>query len=457
MKSQAQNSIQLIVGQYLKAAIPVHGNCISPVFDWAQMIVIVDFTPRVKKKNTGSSRSRKVVSLRGIPSGGRANHLEQLGVEVLLCGAVSSELAQLLSNKGIRVVSGIMGEVENIIEAFRSDCISNPEFTMPGWRGCCCSSGGKRRRRHGRHKQESHLNKPKIYEAVTTSHLRLAVASGKGGTGKTTLATNLAMAATKAGYKTQLLDCDVEAPNAHLFLKSTDKSSCAVRVKIPVIDESKCTACGECGRVCEFSAVVSLKTKPLLFPELCHSCGGCVLICPEGAITETERDVGMLSISQSQGLDFVSGKMNIGEAMSPPIIKAVRANAASEGLVIIDAPPGSSCPAIEAIRGVDYVVLVTEPTPFGVNDLDIAVKTVKKLGLPFGVIINRCAPGLELAKEYCESNDIKILAEFPDDPRVREAYSRGELAISVSSGMQDLYLQLIGEIQKEYSKIAMES
>jgi len=256
----------------------------------------------------------------------------------------------------------------------------------------------------------------------------IAVASGKGGTGKTTVATNLATTAAESGRKVQLLDCDVEAPNSHLFLRPGIERSETVGVPIPKVDEEKCDACGECGKICQYSAIVSLKTKPLVFPELCHGCGGCKLVCPRGAITETPREVGVVEEGPAGDVAFAGGRLRIGEAMAPPLIKAVKERANDDGLVIIDAPPGTSCPVIEALRGADFVLLVTEPTPFGLNDLTIAVDTVRKLGLPFAVVVNRAAPERQSVRIYCDDEGIDILAELPDDRRVAEAYSRGELA-----------------------------
>ena len=223
--------------------------------------------------------------------------------------------------------------------------------------------------------------------------MNVAIASGKGGTGKTTVATNLAVTAAASGREVQVLDCDVEAPNAHLFLKPEIERSEAVSVPVPEVDEEKCTACGECGRICQYSAIVSLKTKPLVFPELCHGCGGCALVCPEGAITEGLREVGVVEEGSAGGVRFAGGKLRIGEAMAPPLIRAVKERALDDALVIVDAPPGTSCPVIEAVRGADFVLLVTEPTPFGLNDLAIAVDTVRKLGLPFAVVVNRAGLG----------------------------------------------------------------
>lgn len=276
----------------------------------------------------------------------------------------------------------------------------------------------------------------------------VAVASGKGGTGKTTVAVNLAVTAARSGRQAALVDCDVEAPNAHLFLRPEIARSDPAFVPVPVVDESKCTACGECGSFCRYSAIVSLKTKPLLFPELCHGCGGCVLVCPTGAITEGRREIGRVDEGHSDGVAFAGGALRIGEAMSPPLIRQVKARAPLEGLVIRDAPPGAACPAVEAVRGADLVLLVTEPTPFGLNDLGIAVETVRRLSIPFGVVVNRASQDRPEARQWCTERGIDVIAEFPDDRRVAEAYSRGCLVIDAVEGVRPLLDVLLGEVER---------
>jgi len=254
----------------------------------------------------------------------------------------------------------------------------------------------------------------------------LAVASGKGGTGKTTVAVNLARAANS---RIQLLDCDVEAPNDHLFLKGKIRDEFPVNVLIPSVDESLCDACGECIEFCEFNAIVSLKTTPLIFPELCHSCGGCVEICPQKAISEVPHRIGEIQISERNNITLIQGRIDIGVAMAPPMIRAVKARLQNGNPVIIDAPPGNSCPVIAAIKDSDYVALVTEPTPFGLHDLKLAVEMTREIKIPFGVIINRVGVGDNRVQEFCDREGIPILAEIPDDRRIAEAYSRGELIV----------------------------
>jgi len=277
----------------------------------------------------------------------------------------------------------------------------------------------------------------------------IAIASGKGGTGKTTVATNLAILAAETGRKVQILDCDVEAPNTHLFLKPEIEGRINVGVPVPDVDEEKCDSCGECARICQFSAIVSLKTKPLVFPELCHGCGGCKRACPTGAIKEQTRVVGQVEQGYAENIVFTGGRLRVGEAMSPPLIREVKKYAIKDALVIIDCPPGTSCPVIEAVSDSDYVVLVTEPTPFGLSDLSLAVQTMRTLCLPFGVVVNRAKPGMDTIRDFCRQEKIEILAEIPDDRSVAEIYSRGELAIRKKNELYPIFLKLFENLEQK--------
>ena len=258
--------------------------------------------------------------------------------------------------------------------------------------------------------------------------MRIAIASGKGGTGKTTIATNLAFTLSKQGREVQLLDCDVEEPNCHIFVKPEIERSEKITVSVPKVDHEKCTGCGICGEVCQYSAIVCLKDKVLVFGEMCHGCGGCMLFCPEEAITEEGREVGQVEIGRAKGFHFAQGRLRVGEVMAPPIIKAVKRAVKPTEIMIIDAPPGTSCPVIESVKDADFVILVTEPTPFGLNDLKLAVDMVRALGLPFAVAINRCDVGDDAVKHYCDAEGIEIILEIPNDRRIAESYSRGEMA-----------------------------
>lgn len=258
--------------------------------------------------------------------------------------------------------------------------------------------------------------------------MRIAIASGKGGTGKTTVATNLAWLVARNGHSVAYLDCDVEEPNGHLFLKPRIECSRPIGRLHPQVDEALCTQCGQCGEICQYSAIVCVAGKVLVHPELCHSCGGCTLVCRPGAITEVVRETGTLESGAAGPVRFLHGVLKIGEAMSSPLIRQVKAAAPETDLVIVDSPPGTSCPVIESVREADTVVLVTEPTPFGLNDLELAVGMVRALRLPFGVVVNRAGLGDRETQEYCRRQGIEVLAEIPDDRRVAEAYSRGDLA-----------------------------
>ncbi len=261
--------------------------------------------------------------------------------------------------------------------------------------------------------------------------IKIAVASGKGGTGKTTLATNLAVSLAAGGRRVLYADCDVEEPNGHIFLKPVISGTERVGIPIPEVDMSRCTACRQCGEICQFSAIVCIDKEVLIFDELCHGCGGCSLVCEEDAIIEVQREIGIIEKGAANGIDFIHGTMRVGEAMSAPLIHAVKEKIPSDGIAILDAPPGTSCPVIEAVRGTDFVLLVTEPTPFGLSDLRLAVEMVRALGLEFGVVINRSDVGNDEVRLYCAREDIPLLLELPDDRRIAEAYSRGHMAIEV--------------------------
>jgi len=276
--------------------------------------------------------------------------------------------------------------------------------------------------------------------------MKIAIASGKGGTGKTTVATNLAWLAAQNGLATAYLDCDTEAPNGHLFLRPIIEECREVVRTIPQVDTTLCTLCGQCGEICQFSAIVCLGQKVLTYPELCHSCGGCQAVCPTHAITEVPRALGTLEIGHSGALRFIQGKMNIGEVTSPPVIRAVKQTAPRADLLIYDAPPGTTCPMMEAVRGSDFVVLVTEPTPFGLHDLRLAIGVVKLLEMNCGVVVNRASADLTEARQLCKQAGIPILAEIPDLLIIAQTYSEGKLAVEAVPGMQRLFAKLLLEL-----------
>lgn len=282
----------------------------------------------------------------------------------------------------------------------------------------------------------------------------ISVASGKGGTGKTTVSTNMALA---LGTEVTFLDCDVEEPNAHLFLKPTIKERTTVSTPIPQVDETKCTACKKCSDICRFSAIAVVGKKVLVFKELCHSCGGCMLVCPEDAITETGRELGEIEVGHRDSINFVHGKMRIGEAMSPPLIKKVREYSSEKHLTLIDAPPGTSCPVISAMNHTDYVLMVTEPTPFGLHDLKLAVEAVKLLGIPAGLIINRSDIGDKAVYDYAKEEQLPILLEIPFDRKIAETYSCGKLIVEEMPEWADKFRGVYRDIRAQLNLVAEES
>ncbi len=278
--------------------------------------------------------------------------------------------------------------------------------------------------------------------------MRISVASGKGGTGKTTVSVNLARV-----FKAQvvLADCDVEEPNAHLFLKKDTLNEEIVSVLVPWVNEELCDSCGECAKICEFSAIVTFGTLPLIFPEMCHACGGCAKVCPVGAIVEQERRIGVVETSHDENITLITGKLDVGVAMAPPLIRAVKDRLPKNTVAILDAPPGTSCPVIAAIRDSDMVLLVTEPTPFGLHDLTLAVDMVRELKLSFGVIVNRMGSGDDRVHDFCQKENIPILLESPDDRKIAEAYSRGILMVDALPEYRNLFEQLAVKIN-DYQK-----
>ena len=275
----------------------------------------------------------------------------------------------------------------------------------------------------------------------------ISVASGKGGTGKTLVATSLVLS-LKDKYSVQLLDCDVEEPNDHIFLKPVITSSEVVCIPVPNVDEEKCTYCGKCAEVCAYNAIAVFPKHVLVFPQLCHGCGACSYLCPEEAITEVEKETGIIVSGQSDGIAFVQGRLNIGEAMPTPVIRKVKDQAKHDGIVIIDVSPGTSCPVVESIKGSDFCLLVTEPTPFGLNDLVLAVETEKKLNIPCGVVINRDGIGNTKVEEYCLKENIPVLFTIQLDTEIARLYSRGITLVEGMPQWKGSFVELFDSIQE---------
>jgi MinD superfamily P-loop ATPase len=276
----------------------------------------------------------------------------------------------------------------------------------------------------------------------------ISIASGKGGTGKTTIAVNLALSLPKGTV--QLIDCDVEEPNSHLFLSPSIHKVTSMGIPVPRIDESKCTYCGKCAQVCEYHAIAVILKNVLVFDELCHGCGACSYLCPEKAIFEMEREIGIVQEGSANGIRFVNGVLNIGEPMASPLIRKVKERIQKNKIVILDAPPGTACPVIETVKGSDFCLLVTEPTPFGLNDLELAVGMLEKLEIAKGVVVNKADVGDREVWDYCQSKNIPILMEIPMDRRIAESYSRGvPIVVEYPSYMQG-FNDLFEKVEKLY-------
>ncbi len=286
----------------------------------------------------------------------------------------------------------------------------------------------------------------------------ISVASGKGGTGKTMVAVSLALAAAEeeAGSRPLLLDCDVEEPNAGLFLDPDYSLQRETGVLVPEVDDDKCTYCGKCAEVCVWNAIAVAGSKTLVFRDMCHGCSSCMLVCPENAIKEILHVTGKIEGGTASSVDFARGVMNIGQAMPVPTISSLLKEylpREREGLVIIDAPPGTSCPVVEAVSRSDYVVLVTEPTPFGLHDLKAAVDVVvNQLGIQTGVIINRDGIGDMKVEEYCNSEKLPVLARIPMDRKIAEVLSEGIPLIQGCPEYGKVFLDILNRIREEMSQ-----
>jgi MinD superfamily P-loop ATPase len=275
--------------------------------------------------------------------------------------------------------------------------------------------------------------------------LIITVASGKGGTGKTTVAVNMALSLENV----QLLDCDVEEPNSHILLQPTITETEPVYTKVPVISEELCVYCGKCSKFCAYNALFVAPKTVMVFPELCHSCGGCMLVCPKDAITETERQIGVIKKGEAKGVEIVYGELNVGEAMAVPLIRAVKNQMKNDKTVIIDAPPGTACSLVASVHKTDYCILVTEPTPFGLHDLKITVQVLKDLGVPMGVVINRAGIGDRKVYEYCEKEKIPLLLEIPFSKKIAELYSRGVPFVAEMPEWKEKFLEILDTIKRQ--------
>ncbi|MEA2089322.1 MAG: ATP-binding protein [Thermoproteota archaeon] len=272
----------------------------------------------------------------------------------------------------------------------------------------------------------------------------LSIASGKGGTGKTTVAVNMALSLENV----QLLDCDVEEPNVHILLHPKIHATKPVYILIPKVDEELCDYCGKCADFCEYNAIFVGSQKVLVFPELCHGCGGCSIVCPKNAIAEEKREIGLVKRGDANGVDVVYGELKISEPMAVPIIDEVKKQVKNNKITLIDAPPGTSCPVIASVYKSDYCLLVTEPTPFGLYDLKMTVEVLRKIEVPFGVIVNRAGIGDRKVYEYCKKEKITILLEIPFDRKIAELYSRGVPFVLEMPVWKERFQSLFHEIKE---------
>lgn len=282
-------------------------------------------------------------------------------------------------------------------------------------------------------------------------NLTIAVASGKGGTGKTTIATNLSNA-LKDKLRVQLIDCDVEEPNSHLFINPSFDEQEDVKILVPEIDADKCKKCGICTEFCQFNAITRMGDQIMTFPELCHGCGGCTYLCPEDAIREVGKTIGRIEKGKANNIEFIHGKLEIGTPLAPPIIKRLKMDIDQDSLTIIDAPPGTSCPVVVTLYDVDFVLLVTEPTLYGLHDLELMVKVVEKLDIPYGVIINRADMGRDNVQQFCQENNIPIMMEVPFKREYAGYYAKGDLIgehdLQFKEELGQIYQQIIRGLKR---------
>jgi len=274
----------------------------------------------------------------------------------------------------------------------------------------------------------------------------VSIASGKGGTGKTTVAVNMALSLKE---RVQLLDCDVEEPNAHIFLQPQIREVRPVYIPVPKVDERLCVHCGKCAEFCQFNAIAVAAGKVVVFPELCHGCGGCRLVCPTGAIAEENRKIGVVKTGVSGGgIDFAYGELDVGEPMPGPVIRELKRNINPRETTIVDSPPGTSCPVIESVYGSDFCILVAEPTPFGLHDLKLMAGVLREIKIPFAVVVNRAGIGDRRVHDYCRKEDISILLEIPYSRRIAELYSQGTPFVRELGEWKDRFSSLFSTVKE---------
>lgn len=277
----------------------------------------------------------------------------------------------------------------------------------------------------------------------------ITVASGKGGTGKTTVTASLVSI-----WKTKVMavDLDVEEPNLHLFLCPEIEEQVIANLEIPSLNSSQCTLCGKCAELCQFKAITMMGKLLLTFGEMCHGCGGCLAICPEEALSPGKRELGEIRRGHAGKADFIMGRLRVGEAMTPPLMNMIKKEVLEKVRdqrrdVIIDAPPGVSCPAVASVLDSDVIVLVTDATPFGFHDFSLAWEAFSPFGKPMGVVINRAGLGSDEVYRFCQGKNLPILTEIPFDRAIAEAYSRGQLIADMSPALHDIFISLENNIR----------
>jgi MinD superfamily P-loop ATPase len=285
---------------------------------------------------------------------------------------------------------------------------------------------------------------------------KIAVASGKGGTGKTTVAVALALALRDTVGSIRFMDCDVEEPNAAMLLQPTIEGEVSVELRTPVVDTARCTGCERCREVCEFNAMAVVNGTAMVFENLCHSCGGCVLACPEDAISERDRRIGRIEFGRKDNIEILTGVLDVSEPMATPVIRALKSRWQDDAPTILDAPPGTACPVIATVKGCDYCLLVTEPTPFGVYDLDLMYRVVTALGIPAGIVVNKYEGSNLDVEAFANDNDIPILMRIPLKRSIAAHYSRGAALTSVdwrwAGEFRELYEKVTAELCQSLSK-----
>lgn len=277
--------------------------------------------------------------------------------------------------------------------------------------------------------------------------MQITVSAGKGGTGKTTVAVNLALALEES-HPVEFFDCDVEEPDAGIFLKPDIKNSEPVTIEIPEVSEDVCTYCGNCSEFCEFNAIATFSENVLVYPELCHGCGLCSRVCPVDAISERSKVIGKIRSGTAASIDYYEGDLTIGEPMATPIIGEMKKRVTQEKISILDSPPGTACPVIESLHGSDFALLVTEPTPFGLHDLKLSVKVARDMNIPVGVIINRDGIGDKSVEDYCESQGLPVLMNIPNDRNIAELYSNGVPFVNQFEDWKGRFNQLFDKINR---------